>query len=372
MRLLAICTLFIFGLLSQAIAAARFWVEQPISGAVVSVASPPQIRLTVSSSTGMTTGDTVTVTSVVGTTEANGTWVITVIDGTHIDLQGTTFTNVYTSGGKINGRWNATNTNNWVTTSGGTNYGQTVPGSADTVTLDGNSGTGATVITVDVTLQQFTWGAYNGTFDNSANRNMTFSQAFTGSGTGTRTFTGGTGTYTMSGAGISFVMSTITGLTNPTTAFASSTLTYSGVSTSNTSSWNAGGLTYGTVNLNANKGIDIISGAFTIATLNVTGPNNIRFPQGVSVTITNAFTWTGTASAPIAITSNAQQSGQGVITTGSGTTNTAVWTVFDHMAFVPVGGSTLTATNSLDLGVNTGTGFTITAPTTGGSRCIGC
>lgn len=64
------------------------------------------IRLTLSTPTGWTaatatqaTGDQLTVSGVNGTTEANGTWLITVVDGTHIDLQGSTFTNAYTSGG---------------------------------------------------------------------------------------------------------------------------------------------------------------------------------------------------------------------------------------------------------------------------------
>lgn len=61
------------------------------------------IRLTVSSTSGWTTGDIKDVASVGGTTEANGTWTITVVDGTHIDLQGSTFANTYTSGGYVAG-----------------------------------------------------------------------------------------------------------------------------------------------------------------------------------------------------------------------------------------------------------------------------
>lgn len=61
------------------------------------------IRLTVTSTTGWTTGDVKTISGVVGTTEANATWTITVIDGTHVDLQGSTFTNAYTSGGVVGG-----------------------------------------------------------------------------------------------------------------------------------------------------------------------------------------------------------------------------------------------------------------------------
>lgn len=59
------------------------------------------IRLTVTTTAAWTTGQTAQVFNVGGTTEANGTWVLTVIDGTHVDLQGSTFANTYTSGGQI-------------------------------------------------------------------------------------------------------------------------------------------------------------------------------------------------------------------------------------------------------------------------------
>lgn len=61
------------------------------------------IRLVVADSSTFTTGQQKTVSDVVGTTEANGTWTVTVIDATHIDLQGSTFANAYVSGGTIGG-----------------------------------------------------------------------------------------------------------------------------------------------------------------------------------------------------------------------------------------------------------------------------
>ena len=61
------------------------------------------VRLTVSSTSGWSTGNTKTVSGVTGTTEANGTWTITVIDGTHIDLQGSAFASAYVSGGVVGG-----------------------------------------------------------------------------------------------------------------------------------------------------------------------------------------------------------------------------------------------------------------------------
>jgi len=65
------------------------------------------IRLTVTSNTVLQTGDVRTVMGVVGTTEANGTWTITKINATTYDLQGSTFTNAYSSGGQINNDFSA-------------------------------------------------------------------------------------------------------------------------------------------------------------------------------------------------------------------------------------------------------------------------
>lgn len=59
------------------------------------------IRLTVNTTSGMITDQQVTVADVVGTTEANGNWTITVIDLTTIDLVGSAFANLYVSGGYV-------------------------------------------------------------------------------------------------------------------------------------------------------------------------------------------------------------------------------------------------------------------------------
>jgi hypothetical protein len=65
------------------------------------------VRLAVSSTTGWSTGEIKDVASVGGTTEANGTWTITVVDGTHIDLQGSTYASAWTSGGYVAGSLDA-------------------------------------------------------------------------------------------------------------------------------------------------------------------------------------------------------------------------------------------------------------------------
>lgn len=71
--------------------------SRSITGAVSGTGGA--IRLTTSVAHLFSTFDTVTVASVGGTTEANGTWVITVIDSTHFELNGSTFVHAYTSGG---------------------------------------------------------------------------------------------------------------------------------------------------------------------------------------------------------------------------------------------------------------------------------
>ena len=62
-----------------------------------------EIRVTVASTATLTTGDVRTISGVGGTTEANGTWTLTVIDGTDFDLDGSAFSNEYTSGGVVAG-----------------------------------------------------------------------------------------------------------------------------------------------------------------------------------------------------------------------------------------------------------------------------
>ena len=87
------------------------------------------IRVTLSTSVtpAWSTGDKCVISGVVGTTEANSAaqtaWTVTVIDSTHIDLQGSTFFNTYTSGGTAV-RCDTITVTNAVTvdTTGGTKY----------------------------------------------------------------------------------------------------------------------------------------------------------------------------------------------------------------------------------------------------------
>lgn len=57
------------------------------------------VRLTLNSTAGLMNGNQLTVAGVGGTAEANGKWPIAVIDGTHVDLLGSSYADAYTSGG---------------------------------------------------------------------------------------------------------------------------------------------------------------------------------------------------------------------------------------------------------------------------------
>lgn len=109
------------------------------------------------------------------------------------------------------GTWDAADTTHWAATSGGAG-GQSVPGSADTVTFDGSSGGGTITLGYDPTVISITMGAFTGTFDAS-----TFSptmNTFSGTGTGTRTIDMGSGTWTLKGNNATiWALGTITNLT---------------------------------------------------------------------------------------------------------------------------------------------------------------
>lgn len=363
-RRLAFAILFLLATIYSAEAANRFWKVPGVTGAIVSAASPPQVRLTVASTTGMTTGDVRVVSGIVGTTEANGTWTITVIDGTHVDLQGTTFANLYTSGGIIYGKWDSTNTNNWVTTTGGTNYGQTVPVSADDVFFDANSGGNTVTVTVNTnpTINSMTMGNFDGTLDFSANNNSPTMTAFTPSGTHTRTLNMGNGTWTINSSGSTastpWDNTTVTGFTLNAN---SSTLVINNSGTGSRT-FAGGAKTYNILSLGASSGVFQISGGNTFAQFLVAAPQQLLFPGANTIqTITTAPTWTGTAATPILVNNTSPTAGA-TITVTSGTM-TVTWGAIWRMTFN--GGATFTGTNSLDMGGNTG--MTITPPQATGS-----
>lgn len=59
------------------------------------------VRLTVNNTAQMATDDTGIVSDVTGTTEANGTWPLRIVNQTHVELIGSVFANAYVSGGTL-------------------------------------------------------------------------------------------------------------------------------------------------------------------------------------------------------------------------------------------------------------------------------
>ncbi len=59
------------------------------------------VRLAVTETAGMATNDVANVSGITGTTEANGNWPITIIDATHIELQGSVYANAYRGNGVL-------------------------------------------------------------------------------------------------------------------------------------------------------------------------------------------------------------------------------------------------------------------------------
>ncbi|WLA80274.1 hypothetical protein [Bradyrhizobium elkanii] len=302
----------------------------------------------------MTTGDTRLFFGFTGTTGLNGSQTITVIDGTHLDVTAVNF--VATGTGSINGFWDAANTNNWVSSSGGTDYGQTVPGSADFVTFDGSSGGGTVTLNFGgtITIQSISMGAFTGTWDNSVNNNnitcSNTSQTFNISGSGTRTIKLGSATYTITSNGVWNAGTT----SNLTFLGSSSTIVFSGGSSAKT--FTGGGLTYGTVSVSAGSGGGlIISGANTFGTISVSPPNYIAFPTSGTSTITS-MNCAGTSSSQILIQASSVGSAASIAVSGS---------IGTYCALVGISctGSP-SASNSFNCGGNSG--ITITAPASGG------
>lgn len=126
------------------------------------------IRLTVGSTSNMATGNTIVVANVGGAVGANGSWTATVIDGTHIDLQGSNFTSTSAAGTETTGQGVVTG----FSSVAGIWIGEAV------------SGTGVPAATTVLAVDPF-------------NKAVWLSNLATASGSETLTFT--TGTYTSGG-----------------------------------------------------------------------------------------------------------------------------------------------------------------------------
>jgi hypothetical protein len=345
--------------------AAKYWVPNPITA--VANNGSGKARFTVANSiASWSYNPTVNIFGTSGAYDGTGlttTWV----DSTHFD---TTQSFTATATGSVNGPWDNTNVANWMTASGGSTE-TTVPTSGDTPTFDGSSGSGTVTLSSainNLSVATISCGAFGGTLDNSvANNTITCTTQFFGSGTGARTIKWGTGTLILSGNGNfnPFDFTTTTNLTNPTTAFSSATLNFTGTLIA-ASNIQTGGMTFGTINLSFVSGAYYITlqGSPTITNLNITAPIYLLFPTSGSITVTNInFNSAGSSSGQSFISSTNAASHAAISSSVGGT---AQWCAFRSIAFS--GGGSLVAANSFDLGNNTG--LSVTAPSGGGGASI--
>ncbi len=258
------------------------------------------------------------------------------------------------------GTWDATNNGHWSTTSNGTGN-QAAPVAGDVVTFDANSGGGTVTVNTTVSVASISCGAFTGTLDFSAhNNNVTLSGnvGFNGTGSGARTINLGNGTWTLTGTGSLWNFSTTTNLTFNAN---SSVLVFT-ATTALTRTFQSGSLSYSTITISANSSGGVFNytvSTGTIATLNITGQNAFIVTASATLTITNAFTWTGTSGSEIYLASSSVGN-QATIAVASGSPAMS-WAGVRDIAFN--GGATFAASNSFNLGNNSG--ITITAPTSG-------
>lgn len=272
------------------------------------------------------------------------------------------------------GTWSSSNIVNWATSSGGTG-GTAVPTTGDTVTFDGNSGTGT--VTVDATINNMsfasiTCGAFVGTLDFSVNNpsiTLTANTGFSSSGTAVRTINLGSGTFTLTGNGTVWDCgSTASG--NLTLNAGTSTLYLHGaLNTTNARQMNLNASQiYNIIKIDQTgtsvQATQLIAGtAVTITTLLITAPIVVSFVStGVIYTITNAFTWAGTA-----FNNVIEILGSGTATIAAAAGSTLNWAVLGGITF---SGTAVNATNSFDLKGNTMNGGSITGPGGGSSSGI--
>lgn len=264
------------------------------------------------------------------------------------------------------GTWDASDTTHWAATSGGAG-GQSVPGVADTVTFDANSGGGIVTVNTTVTVISIACGAFTGTLDFSVNNNNVTlsggSSAFNGSGSGVRTIKLGNGTWTFTttatGGAIVWNMGTTTNLTFDA---GSSVINFSGDAVPSAGNglrqFSGGGRTYATIQIAAQSKAARFSlgGDNTIGTLTVAGQNEIALAGNQTIA---TLSLNGTSTGLIVMQSTTDASRTISVASNAPTLD---WVAFQDIT--GAGGASFVANNSFNLGNNSG--ITINAPGGGG------
>lgn len=211
------------------------------------------------------------------------------------------------------GTWDASTTTNWAATSGG-GGGQSVPGSGDTVTIDGSSGSGTITVNTNFNIISLTCGAMGMTLDFSANNNSPTMQTFNCSGTGTRTLNMGSGTWNITGNNATVWTTQTT--TNLTISIGTSTVnfTYAGGTGTRTliagAAFNNLKISAGTDIWNLNSSLTCndfnwtgFSGTWSTSTT-ITCKGNFTLGSGMTVTTQSGVISMTAPSGPVSFTSN--------------------------------------------------------------------
>lgn len=233
------------------------------------------------------------------------------------------------------GTWDASDTTHWAATSGGAG-GASVPGAADTVTLDGNSGGGTIVVNTNFTIVSLTFGAFTGVLDFATNNNNPTMGSCNGSGTGARTLSMGNGTWTLTGnAGTIWNFGTVTNLTlNP----GGSTIncTYSGSTGTRTLNTSTAAVNH--VKISAGTDILALTSTFLCNDLDFTGfagtgslgavtmSGSLTLGTGMTANSSTSV-WTFNATSAKTVTSNGVQNNRPYTFNGVGGT----WTLKDNL-----------------------------------------
>lgn len=180
----------------------------------------------------------------------------------------------------------------------------------------------------------------------------------------------GSGTWTFTSPSTTNILD-ITTVTNLTLSSSSANLVFTANAVSRQAHFGTSN-TFASLTISANstKGSFVISANTAVAFNSVTvgSGNTIAFPQGVTTTVSGAFSMTGTSSAPVGAISSIPNLNVATISVGSAVT--IDWGAI--LRITKAGAGSITATNSLDLGGNTN--ISITAPSAGGGgggRIIG-
>jgi hypothetical protein len=246
-----------------------------------------------------------------------------------------------------------------------------VPGTGDTVTLNGSSGGGTVTVNTNVTVISITMDAFAGTLDFATNNNnvtVTGNNvlAFSAAGSATQTLNMGNGTWTISGTTSSPAIVFSTAGSALTLNANSSTVDFTGVGGT------ARRIQFGSKTFNnwtfSGAGYYEMQSASSpvVGTMTLAAGANFGIVAGATFSITTLAS-TATISDPACITSIT--SGSPATIGGNGTYSVA------NMAIRNIdfsGGNSRSATDSFDLGGNSG--ITITAPSVGAAataRVIG-